>query len=370
LAARLLGSSIWGLPGFGGSIFGSSGASSTTSNPAAAAASASSFSSSLPYLNPLLTSPAASGGSFAAATSFNLGTTASTVAPGNYSFSTDQLFQGMGLGSGIVNTDFHRPAAPPPVIQGTLQTAVGTGQLIGGAGFGVATSWSGVGGAVGGAVAIRGADNIQAGLGTGMHGQVQPTALNQAVTYTTGSPTAGAFADLGADFGTVFVGAAAPRPVSLAPARVSSSTRVVVPNSALESHSIVVGLEPRPIVSQFDTLAASRATSGSSYWWTGRYSTPASQPGAYQASASRVFPTHRNSGLSGQALRLEQEAFATKRLMENNPIGLVRGQAAEAGLTVFGRNAPIGTGGERLADTGAENAIMRAIEAYRVSKVR
>jgi RHS repeat-associated protein len=92
------------------------------------------------------------------------------------------------------------------------------------------------------------------------------------------------------------------------------------------------------------------------YWWRGRYSTPASQPGAYQASGGKVFPTRRNSGLGGEALRREQQAFAERRLAEGHPVEVVRGQAREAGLTSLGRN-------ERLADRGAENAIQRALES-------
>lgn len=143
------------------------------------------------------------------------------------------------------------------------------------------------------------------------------------------------------------VSTTSPAPRIQALSLADDSAKVVGRTSALESQTISVGLEPRPIVSQLDTGAPFanvkpiRSTSGSSYWWTGRYSTPASQHGAYQASGGRVFPTHRNSGLSGQVLRAEQEAFATTILTENNPIGVVRGQAREAGLTVFGRNEGI-----------------------------
>jgi RHS repeat-associated protein len=79
LAARLLGASIWGLPGIGGSIFGSAGASNTTSSPSAVSAPPSNFGSSFPSLNPF------GGGGSVASPSFNLGTTASTIAAGNYS---------------------------------------------------------------------------------------------------------------------------------------------------------------------------------------------------------------------------------------------------------------------------------------------
>jgi len=68
------------------------------------------------------------------------------------------------------------------------------------------------------------------------------------------------------------------------------------------------------------------------YWWSGRYATPASQPGAYVNSGGLVFPTRRNSGLEGDALRGAQEAFTRVRLLEGQPVGVVRGQAREAGL--------------------------------------
>lgn len=70
-----------------------------------------------------------------------------------------------------------------------------------------------------------------------------------------------------------------------------------------------------------------------------------------------VFPTHRNSGLSGQALRAAQEAFARVRLLEGHPAETIRGQAGEAGLTVL-------EGNSRLADPGAENAVQHAIDWY------
>ncbi len=117
--------------------------------------------------------------------------------------------------------------------------------------------------------------------------------------------------------------------------------------------------------SEAESFAPARPTSPSTpgYWWSGRYSTPASQHGSYQASGGRVFPTLRNSGLKGAELRAEQEAFTAGRLMEGNPVEIVRGQAGEAGLTVFGWN-------ERLADRGAENAIQRAINVYQSTGVK
>jgi hypothetical protein len=90
----------------------------------------------------------------------------------------------------------------------------------------------------------------------------------------------------------------------------------------------------------------------SGYWWPGRYSTPASQPGAYVSSGGRVFPTRRNSGLSGDALRAEQEAFAARAAQNGKLIGQVRGQSQESGLTRLSKP-------DRLADPGAEKAIQR-----------
>lgn len=96
---------------------------------------------------------------------------------------------------------------------------------------------------------------------------------------------------------------------------------------------------------------------GSGYWWQGRYSSSASQPGAYERSGGLVFPTRRNSGLTGDGLRGAQEAFAKVRLLEGNPVARVRGQAGEAGLTAL-------EGNSRLADRGAENAVQRALNWY------
>ncbi|MCG8449682.1 MAG: RHS repeat-associated core domain-containing protein [Pirellulales bacterium] len=99
-------------------------------------------------------------------------------------------------------------------------------------------------------------------------------------------------------------------------------------------------------------------TSGSypSTYLSGRYANAASDPGAYQASGGRVFPTLRNSGFRGATLRAEQQAFTERRLREGHPVRTIRGQAREAGLRVDGRN-------EVLADIGAENAVLRAIQA-------
>ena len=134
-----------------------------------------------------------------------------------------------------------------------------------------------------------------------------------------------------------------------------SAEGVAISSAALTSSSIIA-------MRGMGSVAPKTTAELSYYWWKGRYSTPASQPGAYKASSGKVFPTRRNSGLSGEALRSEQEAFAEKRLAQGNPVEVVRGQAREAGLTVFGRN-------ERLADRGAEKAIQRALDVLKASGV-
>lgn len=101
---------------------------------------------------------------------------------------------------------------------------------------------------------------------------------------------------------------------------------------------------------------------GQSKYIRGRYSQPASNPGAFVDSGGRVFPTRRNSGLSGTALRASQESFARIRLLEGNPVETIRGQAGQAGLGVRGNNA-------RLADPGAENAIQRALQSFNQSRL-
>ena len=114
-----------------------------------------------------------------------------------------------------------------------------------------------------------------------------------------------------------------------------------------------------------DFLGLNSGGTRTTYWWTGRYTTGASQHGAYQASGGKVFPTARNSALTGAELSAEQEAFTVHKLAENNPIGVVYGQAAEAGLTVFGKNVPLEADGVvRLAQRSAQAAIERAIARY------
>src|SRR5690606_24198756 len=107
----------------------------------------------------------------------------------------------------------------------------------------------------------------------------------------------------------------------------------------------------------FPQLSTKAASSGNSYWWPGRYSTAASQHGAYVAADGRAFPTARNSGLSGQASSGAQEAYAKIRLLENNPVQMVRGQAGEAGYKVFGDNS-------RVALQRAEIAVQRTVSWY------
>jgi hypothetical protein len=99
----------------------------------------------------------------------------------------------------------------------------------------------------------------------------------------------------------------------------------------------------------------------------GRYSGSASDPGAYWASEGRVFPTRRNSGLSDQILRAEQENFFLRGLREGRSPGMLRGQAAAAGYERRGGINNVG-GPDRLADKGAEQALQRAM--MKVSKTR
>jgi hypothetical protein len=84
---------------------------------------------------------------------------------------------------------------------------------------------------------------------------------------------------------------------------------------------------------------------------------PASLPGAYRQSGGRVFPTERNSGLTGDALHKEQEKFCERGLAQGKSPGELRGQASVAGL---------GRGGgtkqpDHIEDPEAEAALQRAI---------
>jgi hypothetical protein len=57
----------------------------------------------------------------------------------------------------------------------------------------------------------------------------------------------------------------------------------------------------------------------------------ATQPGGYQQSGGRVFPTKKNSGLDGYALRQEQEGFFERGLAQGKTPEELRGQARVAG---------------------------------------
>jgi hypothetical protein len=107
--------------------------------------------------------------------------------------------------------------------------------------------------------------------------------------------------------------------------------------------------------------------SGTSSWLPGRYSQSASSPGAYWQFGGRVFPTLRNSGLSGQALRQEQQTFFERGLQNGQSPALLRGQAAQAGYRRdFGINN-VG-GSDRLASTGAESALQQAMRNVGVTE--
>jgi hypothetical protein len=82
------------------------------------------------------------------------------------------------------------------------------------------------------------------------------------------------------------------------------------------------------------------------------------QPGGYQLSGGRVFPTKQNSGLDGYALRQEQEKFFERGLAEGKDPGRLRGQAAEAGSK---RAGGIHSPHDHLIDPEAEAALQRAI---------
>lgn len=87
----------------------------------------------------------------------------------------------------------------------------------------------------------------------------------------------------------------------------------------------------------------------------------ATQPGGYQQSGGRVFPTKRNSGLDGYALRQEQEKFFERGLWQGKSPEELRGQAKEAGLERIGRPGQP----DRLEDPEVEAALQRAIEKVR-----
>ena len=81
----------------------------------------------------------------------------------------------------------------------------------------------------------------------------------------------------------------------------------------------------------------------------------ATQPGGYQQSGGRVFPTKQNSGLDGYALRQEQEEFFARGLSQGKLPGELRGQAATAGSKRANRPD------DHLIDPEVEAALQRAI---------
>ena len=85
----------------------------------------------------------------------------------------------------------------------------------------------------------------------------------------------------------------------------------------------------------------------------------ATQPGGYQQSGGRVFPTKQNSGLDGYALRQEQEKFFERGLSQGKLPGELRGQAQEAGSK---RAGGVNRADDHLVDPEAEAALQRAIQ--------
>ncbi|MEX0677908.1 MAG: hypothetical protein WD063_12580 [Pirellulales bacterium] len=79
------------------------------------------------------------------------------------------------------------------------------------------------------------------------------------------------------------------------------------------------------------------------------------QPRGYQQSGGRVFPTKRNSGLDGYALRKEQEDFFRRGLAQGHDPEYLRGQASVAGEGRTGHP-------DRLDDPELEAALQRAIK--------
>jgi hypothetical protein len=83
----------------------------------------------------------------------------------------------------------------------------------------------------------------------------------------------------------------------------------------------------------------------------------ASAPGAYRQSGGRVFPTAKNSGLNGHALRVEQGRFFERGLAEGKTAEALRGQAHEAGIGRTGNPKQP----DRLDDLEIEAALRRAL---------
>src|SRR5262249_37413996 len=83
------------------------------------------------------------------------------------------------------------------------------------------------------------------------------------------------------------------------------------------------------------------------------------RPGAFQDSGGRVFPTARNSGMSGDDLRAAQLDFFRKGITDGKSPAELRGQAAEAGYTRLGG---VYDPNEPLAAPGGENRLRQAIQ--------
>jgi hypothetical protein len=85
----------------------------------------------------------------------------------------------------------------------------------------------------------------------------------------------------------------------------------------------------------------------------------AKQPGGYQQSGGRVFPTEHNSGLTGAELRQEQDRFFERGVAEGKEDWHLRGQATNAGLK---RRGSAHTPSDRLEDAEVEAALQRALK--------
>ena len=83
---------------------------------------------------------------------------------------------------------------------GGLQVLGGVFQVVGGVGFAIATSWSGVGILGGGLFALKGLDNIIAGFTQEITGKPQQTFTYQALEYATGSSYYATLGNIGTDF--------------------------------------------------------------------------------------------------------------------------------------------------------------------------
>jgi hypothetical protein len=115
-----------------------------------------------------------------------------------------------------------------------------------------------------------------------------------------------------------------------------------------------------------DVPSGTQSGTTGSQWLRGRYTQAASKPNAYWESGRRVFPTKRNSGLSGARLRAEQKEFFRRGLAEGKDPAYLRGQAAEAG---YERRGGWLSGNDRLAYEPAEKALQEALEEVRSAGV-